>query len=1100
MLRKFTLFICMLITVLFTYAQSTVTGIVTDEKGSPVPAASIIIKNTKKGTEADENGKFTITAASGDVLVVSAVNFAAQEIKVGNQTQLTIQLKAADQSLNEVVVTALGIRRERRELGTATQTISSDQLNKSGTGNPLSELQGKASGLTVINSTGDPGGGTYIRLRGVTSITGNNQPLMVVDGVPIDNSVNSYDPTNSGFQASGANGDLTGGAQPTNRGTDLNPDDIESINVLKGPAATALYGIQAASGAIVITTKKGSARRGTSIQLNSSVTFDKVSQLPPLQDLYSQGSGGLYSPPEAGGSISWGAAIDTLFWDGATDYPYDRHGNIVGKSDPSAKIPVTPYDRYEFFQTGITYNNNIAVSGASANEKSTYRLSLGNLNQTGIIPKSKYTKTTFSLAGQSAITDKLSASASVTYIHSDNNKVQQGSQLSGIMLGLVRTPATFDNSNGLPDAADNPASYILPDGTQRNYRGGGGYDNPYWIVNKAPFTSGLDRVFGFGQVNYQVLNWMNITYRVGGDVYGQKDKNAYDINSSQFVNGAVFTTDYTNRQFNSDFTINMQKSFSENWSGSLLLGHNYFTLTQENLFAQGTTLLQPGFLDMSNAASYLSSETKLRKRTMAFYGQAELNYKRELYITLTGRRETSSTLPAANNNFFYPSLSASWIFTESLLKNSGALTFGKLRASFAQVGKDAPIYALTTPFTPTAFKDGFTNGINFPINGVGGYQISSAIATIGNPNLKPENTYSYEFGADLAFFQSRIGLNATAYYSKSSDVIFQTSVPYSTGYAGLLLNAASISNKGLELTLTTTPIKAANGLRWDVNFNWSRNINKVLALAPGIDRFFVAGFGGGEAEIDAVAGQPFGVIYGNTTPHSVLTDLKSPLLISDDPNSPDYGMPIYGGQGPNQVIGNPNPDWIGSVISNLTYKGLAFGFQIDVRHGGDMWNGTRGALANKGTAGETANRGTPTVFQGLLGHLDENGNVAHFDKNGNEVAGPGDPNTIQSSYSQFYWQNVGNSFGAGQETDIEDGGFTRVRQVSLSYQLPNTIFGKNHTTNLSVTLFANNLFLWTKYDGVDPETSLTGPVNAQGLDYFNNPGTKSYGIRLNLGL
>ncbi len=804
--------------------------------------------------------------------------------------------------------------------------------------------------------------------------------------------------------------------------------------------------------------------------------------------------------PPVGPSISWGAAIDTLFWDGATGYPFDRHGHIVSKSDPSAKIPVTPYDRYEFFRTGVTYNNNIAVSGSSANEKSTYRLSLGNVNQTGIIPKSRYSKTTFSLAGQSAITDKLSASASISYINSDNNKTQQGSQLSGVMLGLVRTPVTFDNSNGLSNAEDNPAAYILPDGTQRNYRGGGGYDNPYWVVNKDPFTSGLDRAFGFGQVNYQLLNWMNITYRLGGDVYSQKDKNAYDINSSQFVNGAVFTTDYANRQFNSDFTVNMQKTFTDKWSGSLLVGHNYFTLNQQNLFAQGTTLLEPGFLDMSNAASYLSSETKVRKRTMAFYGQAELNYNRELYLTITGRRETSSTLPEANNTFFYPSVSVSWVFTEAGgLKNNRILSFGKLRASFAQVGKDAPIYSLTTPFTSTSFKDGFTTGIQFPINGIGGYQISSAIATIGNPDLKPENTYSYEVGADLSFLQSRIGLNATAYYSKSTDVIFPTSVPYSTGYAGKLLNAASISNKGLELTLTTTPIKASNGLRWDVNFNWSLNRNKVLALAPGIDRFFVGGFGAGEAEVDAVAGQPFGVIYGSTTPHSVLTDLKSPLLISDDPNS-DYGTPISGGVGPSLAIGDPNPKWIGSVISNLTYKGFAFGFQIDVRHGGDMWNGTRGALANKGTAGETANRGTPTVFQGLLGHLDANGNVVHFDKDGNEVAGPGEQNTIQSSYSQSYWQNVGNSFAGGQETDIENGGYTRVRQVSLNYQLPNTIFGSKRTTNLSVTLFANNLFLWTKYDGVDPETSLAGPVNAQGLDYFNNPGTKSYGIRLNLGL
>ncbi len=260
---KITLTICVLITALFTSAQSTVSGVISDEKGIPVSSASVIIKGSKNGTQADENGRFSIAAATGNVLVISALNFATQEITVGNEAQLTVHLKAADQSLNEVVVTALGIRRERRELGTATQTVSSDQLNKSGTGNLLGEMQGKASGLTVINSTGDPGGGTYIRLRGVTSITGNNQPLLVVDGVPIDNSVNSYDPTNAGFQASGASGNLTGGAQPTNRGNDLNPDDIESINVLKGPAATALYGIQAASGAIVITTKKGSGKRGT---------------------------------------------------------------------------------------------------------------------------------------------------------------------------------------------------------------------------------------------------------------------------------------------------------------------------------------------------------------------------------------------------------------------------------------------------------------------------------------------------------------------------------------------------------------------------------------------------------------------------------------------------------------------------------------------------------------------------------------------------------------------------------------------------------------------------------------------------------------------
>ena len=492
----------------------------------------------------------------------------------------------------KVVVTALGIKREKRSLGYATQSIGSDQLNKSGSGNPLSELSGKASGITVINSAGDPGAGTYVRLRGVTSITGNNQPLMVIDGVPVDNSINNFDPTNLGFKASGANGDLTGGAQPSNRGIDINPNDIESVTLLKGPAATALYGIQAASGAILITTKKGSAipgRHGASVTLNSSVTFDKVSNLPSLQNQFSQGSGGQYSGPENGGSISWGAAIDTLSWDGSTDYPFDKHGHIVGKSDPSAKIPVVPYDTYSFFKTGVTYNNNIALSGG--NDRGAYRMSLGNLYQTGIIPKSKYVKSTFSISGQSKLTNKLNASGGVTYTNSANDKVQQGSSLSSIMLGLTRTPPTFDNSNGLSNPANDPRSYSFTDGSQRNYRGGGGYDNPYWTVNKNPYRSDLDRVFGYGQVTYDLFDWMNFTYRLGGDIYSQSDKNAYDIGSNQFPSGVIYLVDYFNRQFNSDFTINMKKTLQKIYQVLYYWGIIILHLPRATGFSRGIVFL-----------------------------------------------------------------------------------------------------------------------------------------------------------------------------------------------------------------------------------------------------------------------------------------------------------------------------------------------------------------------------------------------------------------------------------------------------------------------------------------------------------------------------
>ena len=1089
--------ICMFLLVgAFAYSQNRpITGTVTDDAGQPVSGASVVIRGTVLGVSANSSGVFHINAKTGDVLEISAANFLPVDAKVGSQSEMTIVLKRGANLMEEVIVTALGIKRDKRELATATQTINADEINKSGSGNALSELNGKASGLTVINSAGDPGAGTYIRLRGITSITGNNQPLMVVDGIPIDNSVNSYDATSASPNVSGAASNQTGGATPTNRGVDLNPSDIASITLLKGPAATALYGISAASGAIIITTKRGGAG-GTHVTFNSSVTFDRVSQLPGYQTQYSQGSNGIYAGPKGNSSrkTTWGAAIDTLSWDGVSNI-FDPHGNIVGKSDPSAKIPVHAYNPYDFFQTGMTYNNNIALSGG--NNKSGFRMSIGNLNQTGIIPTSKYDKTNISLNGQSALNDKLSISGGIDYVRSLNNKVQQGSNVSSIMLGLLRTPATFDNSYGLSDPVSNSASYLQPNGKQRDYRGGAGYDNPYWTINRNPFVSKLNRVFGYAQASYQLFDWISLNYRVGGDIYSQNDKGSYDIYSNAFPAGAVRLQNYNNEQFNSDFTINMKKTLSKDFTGSLLLGQNYFTTNYGAQFSNGTGLVLPNFLDLSNATSYTSSEAESRKRTTAFYGEAHLDYRDNLYLTLSGRREVSSTLPVANNSFFYPSASLAWEFTKNLhLSANSALNYGKLRVSAAQVGKDAPQEGLLTYFGQAGIADGFTTGIIFPINGNSGYQYSSSTSVIGNPKLKAETTNSYEIGTDLGFFNNRIVLNATAYQSKSTDVILTVPIAYSTGFAAQLLNAATITNKGLEITLSTTPVKM-HDFRWDLNFNFSTNKNRVVSLATGVPKVLIAGFQNGE--IDAIAGKAFGQIYGSILQRSDPNNMNSPLLINDDKNDPGYGLPIVSTS--NGAIGDINPKWTGSAINTFTYKGISLGAQLDVREGGKIWNGTRGAMSYFGTSAESANRGQAVTFPGVAGHIDANGNVVHYAPDGvTEIAKPGPSNAVATTYSQYYWQNIGSSFVGPAELSVEDGSFVRIRQISLGYELPKNLLDKAHFSSLSVTVFANNPVLWTKYKGVDPETSLAGPANGQGLDYFNNPGTKSYGVRLTLGL
>ncbi|HVU58278.1 MAG TPA: SusC/RagA family TonB-linked outer membrane protein [Puia sp.] len=1070
-----------------------VTGRVVDSTGNPIAGASIYAKGVKGGASAAPDGSFHINAPKSGTLVISAVGYGTREVKI-NGGVLNIALSSSTHVMNEVVVTAIGISREKRELGSATQTINADQLNKTGTGNALSELNGKASGLTVINSSGDPGAGTYVRLRGVTSITGNNQPLMVVDGVPIDNSINNYDPTAAGAQASGPAGNLLGGAQPTNRGVDLNPNDIESVTLLKGPAATALYGIQAASGAVIITTKKGSAGQGPALTFNSSFTMDRVSKLPGRQSLYSQGDGGIYEGPasnEVGKRLTWGARLDTLYFDGVPNV-YDRNGAIVGASNPNRKGRARVYDPYDLFQTGLTYNNNIALTGGSG--KSAYRMSLGNLHQTGIIPTTKYDKTTFSVNGQTVLSDRFSVSGAVNFIRSANDKAQQGSNTSGVMLGLLRTPTTFDNSNGVKDPVNNSASYLLPDGIkQRDYRGGLGYDNPYWTVNRNIFHDDLVRTYGYAQANYQLFSWMTLSYKLGGDVYSQNDKNAYDIGSAIFPSGAVHLSNYLIQQYNSDFTVSMKHRFSDVLTGSLLVGQNYFTFNNHTKLSHGTGFVLPDFLDMANATSYSTNELDSRKRTSAWYGEGHLTYQDMLFLTVTGRRETSSTLPEKNNSFFYPSVALAWEF----YKPGGTdktLSYGKLRASFAQVGKDAPTQGLNTYFVPAVVQDGLTNGVTFPVNGSAGYQLGNLVSVIGNPDLKAERTNSYEFGADLGFLKGRVTLNATAYYSKSSDVILTVPVAYSSGFAAELLNAATITNKGLELTLNTTPLRTQDW-RVDVNFNWARNVNLVRSLAVGVDKVFIAGFNNGE--VDAVAGQPFGVIFGSSYVRSNPADRNSPLLINDDKNDPGYGMPIVSQQ--NAALAKIDPDWTGSVVANVTYKDLSFSVQVDVRHGGHLWNGTRGAMSYFGTSKETGSRGQTKVFKGVAGHLDDNGNVVHFEGT-SVVDKPGGQSQVVATTDEFYWQNIGSSFIGPAEPSIEGDGFVRVRQASLGYQLPASVLKKLHMKSVSITAFTNNPLLWTKYTGVDPETSLAGPANGQGLDYFNNPGTKSYGLRLGLTL
>lgn len=1087
-MRRFFALVCMLmLTGVAVHAQKVVSGTVTDgATNEPLSGVTVFEKGTTNGTFTDGNGEFSLTVADdASVLVFRFLNYSTQEVEASGS--LDIAMEEDVLLLDEVVVTALGIKREKKQLGYSVQSVGGDDVVRSGETNVISGLNSKVAGVQVISSTGSPGGASFIRVRGSASMTGANQPLIVIDGVPLDNSqLMSGNPDNG---TGGNSNNLLSGVANSNRAIDINPNDIADVTVLKGPAASALYGIQAANGVILITTKRGSkagSGKALNVSYNTSIAIDQVNKMPELQTKYAQGISGNYFPPETGLSVSWGPLADTLAWDGATDYPYDRNGNIVGQSDPTASIPFSNYDNAgTFFQNGITTDHDIALSGGSDNAN--YRFSIGRRNQKGIVPLSEWGRTTLKLAGDLKLSPRIRTAASVGYTNSGGRRVQQGSNLSGLMLGMLRTPVNFDNSNGASDVED-PSAYILPDGTQRNYRGGGGYDNPYWTINQNPHTDQVNRMYGFTSVTYDAFKWLNIFYRLGTDVYSDSRLQEFAINSRGNPAGQVYQERHNYRHVNSDLWITLSHDFSEKFGGSLMLGNNLYNQNYNRLYTQGDGFTFANFTHISNAQTVLTRESTQNKRTAAVFFDAKASYDDWVFVNVTGRNEWSSTLPSDGRSFFYPSASLGLVITEPLgLSDNNILPYAKLRVSYAQVGNDAPIYALQTFYGNSAINDGWTNGIAFPFQGTSGFTYGGNTAVLGNPALRPEKTSSLEIGADLRFVKNRIGVDFTYYSSASVDQIFAVPVAASSGAVQLIANAGRVENKGIEAILNFTPVKSDN-FRWDGQINFTSNRNMVIELAEGVETVSLGGFLG--TAIRNVPGQEYGQIYGGTWLRDTVTN--SIVIESDSANNPSgYGYPLESGD--EGVIGNPNPRWLMGFRNTFTFKGLYFSFLFDIRQGGDIWNGTQGALTFFGRSKLTEDRGAVTVFEGVKGTVDADGNLLLQDETGTSGTFT---NNIEATLDEDWYLGNGGGFGNVAEHFVQDGSWVRLREVTLGYELPAEWFENTPFAGINIGASARNLWLSTKYEGIDPETSLMGSVNAQGLDYFNMPNTKSYSFRL----
>jgi TonB-linked SusC/RagA family outer membrane protein len=1033
-MKKLFLLLVLLGSTGFAYAQErSVTGkITTAEDGKALPGANIQIKGTTKGTNSDADGNYHINVSDDATLIFSFIGVESQEIPVGSQSTINVSLKADTKQLQEVVVTALGAQREKRTLGYSVSNLQGDALTRSGEANVIQGLAAKTAGVLVTSSAGTPGASSKIVLRGPSTFTGEQQPLIVVDGVPINNETVTSSPPDYPFNAN------LQGVNNSNRALDLNPDDIASVTILKGPAASALYGARAGNGAIIYTTKKGRNQRGIGVTVSYRLELSQVNKLPKLQSDYAQGSGGVYQTADAGPDQRLGTDDDV-----AAGTPNSWGPKISG--DPTLQAYDNPGN---FFKTAVSHTTNVALAGG--NDKANFRISFGNLIQNGIVPNTDYKRNTIRLTADANMTDNLKIGGTVSYIKSGGIKAQNGSNVAGVMLSLMRAPASYDLRN-----------YQYGNGYNRNYYAF--YDNPFYSVYNNPFTDDINRVLGNVYLNYHRSSHLDLTYKIGVDAYSDARRQVYSISSNgddnQQTYGQVNYDNITSRDVYADLLLRGEHRFSEKFGVNYTVGHNITSFNFTDNFSRGRNLSIPNFYNLGNAAELYASNTGTRRLTTAVFGQADFDYANQLYLSLTGRNEWSSTFDRTQkNNFFYPSASLSWVFTESVLKNT-PISFGKLRLAYAESGIPPVPYRTKTYFGKPSFTDGFTNGLIFPYGGVNGFAYYNQI--VGTPNLRPERVKGLEAGLNVKFLQNKIDLDVTVYSQTTVDILLQRPTAPASGFTASYTNSGQLRNRGVEVMLGINAIKTPS-FSWDVNLNWSMNRSKVLRLTEGVTELSLEsafnGIGG-----YAIVGQPLGVLYGTKWTRND----QGQLIIGTN------GLPTL--QGAQQNIGNPYPQWLSNLRNTFTFKGITLTALLDVRRGGSIWNGTYARLQRIGRTQESADRERTYVIPGVMAD--------------------GTANTKTISALDYFGRYLGDNGGAAEQF-VENVNWFRLREVGLSYRIKL----KKYVDYVDISLTGRNLYLNTNYKGVDPETSLTGAgSNLQGFDYFNNPGTRSYIFGINFG-
>ncbi|RXG22693.1 SusC/RagA family TonB-linked outer membrane protein [Leeuwenhoekiella aequorea] len=1053
----------LVLVVQISFAQTKeVTGTVTDGSGVPLPGVNIVIQGTTTGTQTDFDGNYTIGTEQGATLVFSYIGFGEVQKVVGSSATINVTLQAGE-ALEEVVVTALGITREKKSLGYATQEVSSEELTETRNSNALNALSGKVAGVQISNASGNLGGSSRIVIRGIGSITQENRPLIVVDGIPLDNSNYNSSSTQTGG----------GGRDFGDTGFDINPDDIASMNVLKGGAAAALYGSRASNGVIQITTKSGKKGKGE-VTVNSGITFEEVNILPQTQKLYGGGSGNFTIGEQGGfnqGTIN-GVTYDVV--DYGTDESWGPryrgqqvlHWDAFDPEFPGDYLQTRPWlapenDGSTLFKTGYSYNNGVAFS--QGGENSNMRLSINNTQTEGILPNTNLKKTSINFNGSSQIGDKLKVDASVNFTVTDGfNRPASGYTGAGVIQQLYQFGQTSLDYERLK-------AYQTPDGRQRTWNRTAFddatpryTDNPYWILNENTASDKRTRWYGSVGATYNFTDDFYAVAKVYGDTYDFRVNERTAVGSQAQAYYSEIDRDF--QEINYEARLHYDKKvFDDKLSINTFFGGNRRVNEYHSLSSNTNGgLVVPGFYNLSNSADNVSvGEFDSQRQINSLFGSVSLGYDNFAYLTVTGRNDFSSTLPGDNNSYFYPSLSGSFIASKFI--QADWLSFLKLRAGYAEVGSDTDPYALINVYSGS---NPFLGSVPF---------------TLGSSNknafLLPEEKRTYEFGIEASFFNSRLGFDVTYYNETTKDLITPVQVDPATGFTSTVLNAGELENKGIEVLFNATPIMT-DDFTWDLTFNFSKNENTLLSLPQGLETLQLASFPFNGVSLNAVVGERYGQIRGT---NYVYDDAGNKVVNSDGSYAETQDV---------ENLGSILPDYNAGLRNTFTYKGISLGVLIDRQKGGkyrsltNIWGNYSGILEQ--TAANNI-REEGIVLPGVTG------DIAYNDDGSYTVSNTATNTQVISA------QQYGTDFYFGNDNqNVFDASYWKVREITLGYSLPKDWLG-NAFSDVRLTAFGRNLFVWgLDNDNFDPEVATSGSGNIQGSEGGSLPSTRSYGLNVQL--